>query len=50
MRFLLALQSILIMMAGVALLTGGGMYGAEKFSDWNGEELGYAAAIGCGLG
>ena len=49
-RLLLALQSLLIIMAGTALLTGGGMYGAEKFSDWNGEELGFAAAISCGLG
>ena len=50
MRLLLSLQSLVIITAGVSLLTVGGIYGAERFSDWDGGELGFSAAISCGLG
>ena len=50
MRLLLSLQSLVIIIAGVILATTGGIYGAERFGDWTGEELGFAAAIACGLG
>ena len=50
MRLLLSLQSLVIITAGVSLLTVGGIYGAERFGDWDGGELGFAAAIACGLG
>eukprot|EP00091_Calanus_sinicus_P015779 TRINITY_DN34462_c0_g1_i1.p1 TRINITY_DN34462_c0_g1~~TRINITY_DN34462_c0_g1_i1.p1 ORF type:complete len:101 (-),score=17.21 TRINITY_DN34462_c0_g1_i1:7-309(-) len=49
-RLLLSLQSLVIITAGISLLTVGGIYGAEKFGDWDGGELGFAAAIACGLG
>ena len=50
MRLLLSLQSLVIITAGVSLLTVGGIYGAERFGDWDGGELGFAAAISCILG
>ena len=46
----MSLQSLVIITAGVILVTAGGIYGAERFGDWTGEELGFAAAIACGLG
>ena len=45
MRLLLSLQSLVIITAGVSLLTVGGIYGAERFGDLDGGELGFAAAI-----
>ena len=50
MRLLLSLQSCCSIIAGISLLTAGGIYGAERFGDWDGEELGFAAAISIGLG
>eukprot|EP00092_Neocalanus_flemingeri_P042886 GFUD01047081.1.p1 GENE.GFUD01047081.1~~GFUD01047081.1.p1 ORF type:complete len:245 (-),score=76.53 GFUD01047081.1:159-893(-) len=49
-RLLLALQSSCSVLAGVCLVTAGGLYGAERFGDWDGSELDVGAAISIGLG
>ena len=49
-RLLLSLQSCCSILAGVSLVTAGGIYAADMFGAWDGSELGFAAAISIGLG
>jgi hypothetical protein len=44
------LLSLVIITASVSLVTLGNFYGVERFGDWDGGELGCAAAIAFGLG